>query len=247
MLTDSSRSDAELWSEARIGNEVSFAMLFNRHRARVFSKAYACTRSYADAEDVVATVFLEAWRQRSKVHIIDGSLLPWLLSVTRYSVFNQTRSTRRWHRLFALAPDPQAEPDHSVLVLDRIDWKDQLRAVEVAMMGLTKQERTIVELCIFEELSVSVVATALGIPPGTVKSKLYRAREKIRRHVPEHLMPIATFDPAVQSNRAKPSPAAVSTDQDTWRPASDAYRGDDDSKQITRRAVSELNQTTASS
>ncbi|MFC6357059.1 RNA polymerase sigma factor [Luethyella okanaganae] len=59
-------SDVALWLEAISGTEASFAALFDRYRTRVFRKAYARVRYVADAEDIVATVFLEAWRSRKK-------------------------------------------------------------------------------------------------------------------------------------------------------------------------------------
>lgn len=182
-------TDAALWLEATTGTERSFAVLFDRHRTRVFRKAYSQLKSIHDSEDVVAMVFLEAWRSRSKVRIVDGSVLPWLLSVTSYVLLNQSRSTRRWRRLLVALPEPEGHADHADVVLDRIDQSAQLRAVYQAMETLNPQERSILDLCVIEELPVATVAAVLDIPIGTVKSKLHRAREKIRRRIPSHLMP----------------------------------------------------------
>lgn len=184
------RADAALWLEATTGTERSFSVLFDRYRTRVFRKAYAQLKSVHDAEDVVAIVFLEAWRSRAKVRIVDGSILPWLLSVTSYVLLNQTRSTRRWHRLLVSLPQPEDHADHADIVLDHLDQSAQLRAVYEAMAGLNAQERSIIDLSVIEELPVATVAAVLDIPVGTVKSKLHRAREKIRRRIPSHLMQV---------------------------------------------------------
>ena len=184
---DDERVDAALWLEATSGTERSFGVLFERYRTRVFRKAYAQLKSVHDAEDVVAMVFLEAWKSRDKVRIVDGSILPWLLSVTSYVLLNQTRNTRRWRRLLAALPEPGQHADHAELVLDRLDQGAQLRAVYAAMGTLSAQERSIIDLSVIEELPVATVAAVLDIPVGTVKSKLHRAREKIRRRLPRHL------------------------------------------------------------
>jgi RNA polymerase sigma factor (sigma-70 family) len=186
------RADAALWLEATTGTERSFAILFDRHRTRVFRKAYAQLKNIPDAEDVVAIVFLEAWRNRAKVRIVDGSVLPWLLSVTSYVLLNQSRSTRRWRRLLAALPEPEEHADHADRVLERAAQSAQLRAVYEAMDTLTPQERSIIDLCVIEELPIATVASVLDIPIGTVKSKLHRAREKVRRKIPSHLMPDAS-------------------------------------------------------
>ncbi|MEV8214632.1 RNA polymerase sigma factor [Leifsonia sp. NPDC077715] len=177
-------SDSALWLEASSGTERSFAVLFDRYRTRVFRKAYAQVRSVADAEDVVALVFLEAWRNRAKVRIVDGSLLPWLLTVTNYVLLNQARTARRYGRLLAAMPSPEQEPDHADDVLDRLDRDGQLVAIRAAMRRLSAQEQAILDLCVIEELPIATAAAVLDIPTGTVKSKLHRAKEKLRKHLP---------------------------------------------------------------
>ncbi|MFC6355633.1 RNA polymerase sigma factor [Luethyella okanaganae] len=149
------RADASLWLEATTGTERSFGILFDRYRTRVFRKAYSQLKSVHDAEDVVAVVFLEAWRSRAKVRIVEGSSLPWLLSVTSYVLLNQTRSTRRWRRLLAALPEPELHADHADQVLERADQSEQLRAVYDAMTSLTSQERSIIDLCVIEELPIA--------------------------------------------------------------------------------------------
>jgi RNA polymerase sigma factor (sigma-70 family) len=185
------RADAALWLEATTGTERSFAVLFDRYRTRVFRKAYAQLKSVHDAEDVVGIVFLEAWRSRSTVRIVNGSVLPWLLTVTSYVLLNQGRSRRRWRRLIAALPEAEQQADHADSVLERAGRTAELNAVYEAMAALTAQERSIIDLCVIEELPVATVAAVLDIPIGTVKSKLHRAREKIRRRIPSHLMPEA--------------------------------------------------------
>ncbi|MFP3466463.1 RNA polymerase sigma factor [Leifsonia sp. SIMBA_070] len=106
-------TDAALWLEVTSGTEGSFAVLLDRHRTSVFGTAYAHLKSAHDADDVVAMVFLEAWKNRDTVCIVDGSVLPWLLSVTDDVLLKRTHSTRRWRRLLADLPESEEHADHS--------------------------------------------------------------------------------------------------------------------------------------
>lgn len=177
-------SDASLWLEAVAGTESAFAVLFDRHRARIFRKAYSRLRNVHDAEDVVAMVFLEAWRSREKVRIVDGSLLPWLLSVTTYLTLNSDRAARRYRRLLAklpIAPSADPVPD----VDDRLDSRERADMLTQALRRLSAVERTVVDLCLVEELSMATVAGVLDVPIGTVKSRLNGARRKLRTYLGE--------------------------------------------------------------
>lgn len=178
---DDGPGDASLWLEAISGTEASFAALFHRHRARVFRKAYSRIQNVTDAEDIVAVVFLEAWRNRRKVRIVDGSILPWLLSVTTYVSLNTSRSTRRYRRLINDLPAPSDQDDGTDAIDCRIDGLRVTAAVATAMASLKPNDQIILDLCILEELSLATVASVLDIPVGTVKSRLHRAREKMRR------------------------------------------------------------------
>jgi RNA polymerase sigma-70 factor (ECF subfamily) len=169
-------SDAALWVETLSGSDAAFSTLFDRHRTRVFRKAYARIQNVADCEDIVAMVFMEAWKSRKKVRIVEGSLLPWLLTTTTYVTLNFERSSRRYRKALGTLPDPGAEPDHSETVNARIDNE----RVTNALRKLGEAERKIVDLCVLEDLPLTTVATLLDLPVGTVKSRLSRARGKLR-------------------------------------------------------------------
>lgn len=179
-MDNENRSDAELWLEATSGTEASFSVLYNRHRTRVFRKAYSQVGNVSDAEDVVAVVFLEAWRSRQKVRIVDGSVLPWLLAVTTNATLNNLRSSRRYRRLIAAIPASELVRDPADEAGERLDTVDGAKRLRDAMLRLSPVERTIVDLCLMEELPMSVVARVLELPVGTVKSRLSRSRQKLR-------------------------------------------------------------------
>ncbi|HEY1105859.1 MAG TPA: sigma-70 family RNA polymerase sigma factor [Agromyces sp.] len=174
------RSDSALWLEATSGTEAAFGVVYDRYRSRIFRRAYAQVLNTADAEDIVAVVFLEAWRRRKSVRFVDGSLLPWLLIVTTNVSLNTRRSIRRYDRLLASVPRGPQTVDPSREVEERIDGARMSERTRAALARLTAPERRVVDLCLIEGIPLADAAAALDMPLGSVKSRLSRARTKLR-------------------------------------------------------------------
>ncbi|MCD2441602.1 RNA polymerase sigma factor [Agromyces sp. SYSU K20354] len=174
------RTDAALWLEATSGTEASFGVVYDRYRVRILRRAYAQVLDVADAEDIVAIVFLEAWRRRKDVRFVDGSLLPWLLVVTTNVTLNSQRAMRRHRRLLASIPTAEPAVDPSREIDDRLDVQLMSARLRDALRRLTPAERRVVELCLVEGLPLADAAAALDAPLGSVKSRLSRARRKLQ-------------------------------------------------------------------
>jgi RNA polymerase sigma factor (sigma-70 family) len=179
-LIDEHESDAALWLSASSGTERAFVVIFDRYRSRIFGAAYRRTNRVSDAEEIVAMVFLEAWRLRKRVRIVDGTLLPWLLAVTANVTSNLSRSQRRYARMIARLPLPVEQDDHAPSVDERVDGRPCRRALDDAINSLSAGDRAVVELCLVEELPLADAAAALEVPVGTVKSRLHRARKQLQ-------------------------------------------------------------------
>lgn len=87
--------DVHLWGRACQGDGGAFAALFRRHRDRVFFFALRGMQSQHEAEDVTAIVFLELWRLRDRVRLVDGSIRPWPLVTANTSRTTQPRFSTR--------------------------------------------------------------------------------------------------------------------------------------------------------
>ncbi|WP_157002687.1 RNA polymerase sigma factor [Agromyces laixinhei] len=172
--------DSALWLEAISGTDASFGIIFDRYRRLVFKRAYDRVGDFTDAEDVVAIVFMEAWRKRESVHFIDGSLRAWLLVVILNVCLNRDRANRRYRRLLAKLPPPEHEPDLSERTLAQLEASDAFRALRAAMKRYSAADQKVIELCMIDGMAVSEAATVLDIPVGTVKAKLSRTRKKLR-------------------------------------------------------------------
>ena len=134
-----------------------------------------------DASDVVAETFLVAWRRRSEMPPGDDARL-WLYGVARLVLSNHGRGERRRlrlgerlrreHRHFPIAADPSEE------VLG-------VRAVREALTGLSPNDREVLELTVWEQLTPTEIAVALGLSPEVVRARLSRARSRMRARMQE--------------------------------------------------------------
>lgn len=162
--------DAGLWDRVCRGDELALAALFDRHEMRLFRHASRLLTHREDAKDAVTVAFFELWRKRAVVRVVDGSPLPWLLTTVAHCARNLERSGRRYRALLDRAPvaDATTGGDHDD------------SGVLSALKRLPEREQAVVVLSVLEGYSEREIAQALGIPAGTVKSRLARAKAKLR-------------------------------------------------------------------
>jgi RNA polymerase sigma factor (sigma-70 family) len=170
------RDDAELWRAAEADPE-AFGELYERHAQAVFG---FCARRSGDltlAEDITSVVFLEAWRRRRSVRLSGHSALPWLLGTAHNVVRNQRRSLRR-HRaaVLRLSTNDVSPSGEEEEVIARVDAQRTLSAALSAVERLPQEQQDVVNLVLWSGLSYQDAAQALGVPVGTVRSRVARAR-----------------------------------------------------------------------
>lgn len=196
-----SASDQDLWSHAASeGAGEAFGELFERHADRVYAHCFSRTGSWSMAEDLTSVVFLEAWRRRKEVRFSGDSALPWLLGVANNATRNAQRSLRRHNLLLAKLPPPGEEADIAADAATRVDQERLARHLLCAMGGLRPTEQEVLALCDWAGLSYAEAAVAMGVPEGTVRSRLFRARQ--------HLRDLADGNQA-RCAQANPSPARL--------------------------------------
>jgi RNA polymerase sigma factor (sigma-70 family) len=170
-------------SRIRAGDPDAFGTLFDEHATAVYNHAFRLTGNWSTAEDVMALTFLEAWRLRDRVQSDGGSLRPWLLGIATNIARNAQRARRRYEAALSRLPPPDVVPDFAQALADRIDDAQSVAAVNAALSTLRQAEREVVSLCIGSGLDYAATAEALGIPVGTVRSRLARARKKLAKVV----------------------------------------------------------------
>lgn len=172
-------TDRELWDRAAAGEADCFGTLFDRHAGRVHAYLRARLGPDGEAQDLVSVVFLEAWRARRRVRLHEESALPWLLGVAHRVVLRRHRSVRRHRAALARLPHDAHEPDPADEVAHRLDDLRRLDAVRSAYERLRPADQEVLTLCVVGGLDYASAAVAMGVPVGTVRSRLSRARARL--------------------------------------------------------------------
>lgn len=172
-------SDSELWARSRAGDTAAFGLLFDRHHNAIYSYCFRRLGDWSVAEDALSVVFLEAWRRRDKV-LPDGKVLPWLYGIATNVIRSQRRTRKRYAAALSRLPDPKPSPDFAVGADERLDDVRRVQEVLRLVSKLSKRDQDVLALVAWQELCYEDAAAALEIPVGTVRSRLSRARFRLR-------------------------------------------------------------------
>ncbi|MFE2016179.1 RNA polymerase sigma factor [Streptomyces sp. NPDC059491] len=165
----------------RAGDPSALGEAYDEHARVLYHYAYRVCGDRTAAEDVVSAAFLEAWRCRGRVHADGGSLRPWLLGIATNIMRGAAREARRRDAALARLPERGVLPDFADDVLDRMRDGEKLRAARAALGRLRRREREVFTLVVWAGLDYAAAGEALGVPVGTVRSRLSRARERLRK------------------------------------------------------------------
>lgn len=179
------RSDADLWEAARRGDGSAFGALFDRHRDAAFRAALRTVPTAFDAEDAVASAFLELWRRRRDVRLVDGSVRPWLL-VTTHNVARNLARHRRRHEVFlrGLPAEPVTRSAEDVTIEAAEAFERAQRAASI-LARLPARDAEILTLAVLEELDIGTISAVLGISAEAARQRLSRARKRAREVRPD--------------------------------------------------------------
>jgi RNA polymerase sigma-70 factor (ECF subfamily) len=175
-------ADASLVARARRGDVAAFEEIVRRYQEVAFRVAYTITGSVTDAEDATQEGFIRAYRALHRFREADP-LRPWLLTIVANAARTRRSVSARHPSLAlsaaaAIADDRTLSPEAAALASERL--RELLAAVET----LSDTDRLVIACRYFLDLSEPEIATVLGCPRGTVKSRLSRALARLRRHLP---------------------------------------------------------------
>jgi len=171
--------DGELWSRARHGDTDAFAALFERHAGAVYTYCFRSTADWSIAEDLTSVVFLEAWRRRAALDLRAAKVLPLLLGVATNVLRNHRRSLRRHQAALKRLPPLQPERDFAEDLTQRLADEQRMRELLVLVGRLPQAEQETLALCVWQGLSSADAAFVLDVPEGTVRARLFRARQRL--------------------------------------------------------------------
>jgi RNA polymerase sigma-70 factor, ECF subfamily len=172
--------DGGLMARVAAGDIPAFEEVYERYAGQAFGLANRMMRHPAAAEDVTQEAFLNVWRNAARFEASRGSLRSWLLQIVHHRGIDALRRRARHQRDVGLE-DSRAEALHAPGATDAaVLQRDESRSVRRSVANLPVEQREVVELAYFGELTHREMADDLQLPLGTVKGRLRLAHKKLR-------------------------------------------------------------------
>jgi RNA polymerase sigma-70 factor, ECF subfamily len=161
----------ETMAQVAAGSQAALAQLFDGTSRSVYRVALRIVKDEAAAEDIALDVYLQVWRKAASFDPVRGTVSSWLVTLARSRAIDWLRAckARRARQEQELSEvtlyDRGPSPEHAAIEAGRV------RAMRSAMASLCPDQKHVIELAYFSELSHSEIATRSGLPLGTVKSR----------------------------------------------------------------------------
>jgi len=172
--------DRELVAAAAAGSREAFDELVRRHQGAMLTLARVLTAGRGDADDLAQDVFVRAWRSL-RTFRGDSAFRTWLHRVAINVVRTSQAKDGRWRRLFAAARESGEAPDDPADEAEGVDAVLARRQlIDRALAALPDELRLPVTLRDLQGLEYKDIAALLDVPIGTVESRIFRARQRLR-------------------------------------------------------------------
>ncbi|MEV4220422.1 RNA polymerase sigma factor [Nonomuraea sp. NPDC049725] len=174
-------TDAQL-IEASWRDPDRFGAVFDRYFAAIHRYVHLRLGESA-ADDLTAETFLRAFRSRDRFDLTCSSARPWLYGIASNLIADHHRGEARRYRALARSADAAQIASHDERVVQRVSAATMQPRLAAGLARLSAGDRDVLVLVACAQLSYEEVAEALGIPQGTVGSRLNRARKKLRKSI----------------------------------------------------------------
>lgn len=183
--------DAVLVERVRTGDVTAYEELVRRNRARIYGLIYNMTSHREDTEDLVQSVFIKAYRSLDRFRG-QSAFSTWLYRIALNETLNflPKRKRRTALSLNDLDQAVERDPDYVALVARESPVRDVQRSelqkkLNAALQTLSEAHRTVVVLHDIEGLPHDEIARITGVPEGTVRSRLFHARQQLQAELSE--------------------------------------------------------------
>lgn len=174
-------TDVELMTRVGRGDREALAAIYDRHAGRLMALSRRILRDGAQAEDLVHDVFVEAWHHAHEFDVRRGSVRAWLTTRTRSRALDRLGYRERSARVLSVVSGASPETDGQ----NRASAEDQYDAAVLrgSLIDLPPELAQVIDGAYYEGMSAAALAERLGIPIGTVKSRLARAVAQLRERL----------------------------------------------------------------
>ena len=168
-------SDEALIELIAEGDKRAMQVLYARHNVRVYRFIVRLTGNQSLAEDLVSEVFLDVWRQAEGFEA-KSQVSTWLLAIARYKALSalRRRTDEQLDDQTAATIEDTADDPETV-----VNTRDRNTIVQKCLGQLSPAHREVIDLVYYHEKSVDEVAKIVGVPPATVKTRMFYARSKM--------------------------------------------------------------------
>jgi RNA polymerase sigma factor (sigma-70 family) len=177
----SSRSDEEVLEAIAAGDEQALGALYDRFGRAAYGVALRVLRDQALAEDAVQEAFLTVWRSADGYRRERAKPSTWILTLVHRRAVDLVRREER-RRGEPLGDPPEAATGE---VSEEAELRDRRAAVQAALQQLPNDQREALELAYYGGLTQSDLAERLGVPLGTIKSRMFAGLTRLRDLLPE--------------------------------------------------------------
>jgi RNA polymerase sigma-70 factor (ECF subfamily) len=162
-------SDETLISLIADGDKRAMQVLYARHNVKVYRFILRLTGNQSLAEDLVSEVFLDVWRQAEGFEA-KSQVSTWLLAIARYKALSALRRRTDEHLDDQMAASIEDTADNPETI---VGTKDRNTIVQKCLTQLSAAHREVIDLVYYHEKSVDEVARIVGVPPATVKTRMF--------------------------------------------------------------------------
>ncbi|MEA2924855.1 MAG: polymerase sigma-70 factor, subfamily [Alphaproteobacteria bacterium] len=168
-------SDEMLIARIAGGDRLAMQTLFARHRTPVYRWLLRLVGNETVAEDLLSDVFLDVWRQAGRFQA-RSAVSTWLLAIARFKALSARRGRKDAELDETIEATVADSADNPEVVLQK---KSRDQFVRTALTALSLEHREIIDLVYYHDKSVDECAQILGVPSGTVKTRMFYARKKL--------------------------------------------------------------------
>lgn len=178
----SAPEDRELMRRVAGGDRTAFASLYDRHSPQTFGLLCRMLRRRAEAEELLQEVFLQVWRDAGRYQPDGASPRGWIFMIARSRAVDRLRASvaRERRETATVENDPPAPASLGPSGPERLEERERKARVGSALAELPPEQRQAIECAFFEGFTHSEAAERLGVPLGTVKSRILLGMRKLR-------------------------------------------------------------------
>jgi len=168
------QTDQELVKGCLLGDEGCFGILLDRYEKPVYNLAFRFTGTRDDAEDIAQATFVKVYENLS-TYDPRRKFFSWMYRIALNEALNYKRAKKETADL------PGEITSDERTIHDSLERDEEQQRIEHALFSIHEDLRSVIVLHYFAECSYADISYILGIPERTVKSRLYEARERLRR------------------------------------------------------------------